>query len=100
MFIGRSIQPGINKNIVLNAQLMAARRRNPKQQVMVHSDQASQYSSYDWQAFPKDHDPEGGRNRQGNFLDNAAAGSFFQLLKRERIRESFIRTGASSLDKT
>jgi transposase InsO family protein len=43
MVIGWSMQSRITKDIVLNALLMAVWRRNPKQQVMVHSDQGSQY---------------------------------------------------------
>ena len=71
---------------------MAVWRRNPKQQVMVHSDQGSQYTSYDWQAFLKDHGLEGSMSRRGYFHDNAVAESFFQLLKRERIKRKIYST--------
>lgn len=65
---------------------MALWRRKPHQAVMVHSDQGSQYASEDWQAFPKAHNLAGSMSRRGNSHDNAVAESFFQLLKRERIR--------------
>jgi putative transposase len=39
-----------------------------------------------WQAFLKKHGLEGSMSRRGNCHDNAVAESFFQLLKRERIR--------------
>ncbi|MFC3122816.1 IS3 family transposase [Agaribacter flavus] len=84
--IGWSMQSRITKDIVLNALLMAVWRRNPKQQVMVHSDQGSQYTSHDWQAFLKANGLEGSMSRRGNCHDNAVAESFFQLLKRERIK--------------
>ena len=51
-----------------------------------HSDQGSQYSSHDWQAFLKAHNLVASMSRRGNCYDNAVAESFFQLLKRERIR--------------
>lgn len=41
--IGWSMQPRMTKDIVLNALLMAVRRRNPHRQVVVHTDQGSQY---------------------------------------------------------
>ena len=43
--ISWSMQPRMTKEIVLNALLMAVRRRNPQKQVLVHSDQGSQYKS-------------------------------------------------------
>jgi putative transposase len=85
--IGWSMQSRITKDIVLDALLMAVWRRSPKQQVMVHSDQGSQYTSLDWQAFLKVHGLEGSMSRRGNCHDNAVAESFFQLLKRERVKK-------------
>ena len=64
---------------------MAVWRRQPGK-VIVHSDQGSQFSSYDWQDFLKAHDLLASMSRRGNCHDNAVAESFFQLLKRERIR--------------
>ena len=47
--IGWSMQSRMTKDIVLNALLMAVWRRNPQKQVLVHSDQGSQYTSHEWQ---------------------------------------------------
>lgn len=85
--IGWSMQPQITKDLVLNALLMAVWRRKPSGPVLVHSDQGSQYSSHDWQDFLKTHGLEGSMSRRGNCHDNAVAESFFQLLKRERIKK-------------
>lgn len=63
-----------------------ALRRQPKQEVIVHSDQGSQFSSCDWQHFLKAHNLIASQSRRGNCHDNAVAESFSQLLKRERIR--------------
>lgn len=84
--IGWSMQSRIDRGLVLDALLMAVWRRQPKHEVIVHSDQGSQYGSHDWQAFLKAHGLVASMSRRGNCHDNAVAESFFQLLKRERIR--------------
>ncbi|EBR2642890.1 IS3 family transposase, partial [Salmonella enterica] len=90
--IGWSMQPRMTKEIVLNALLMALWRRNPQKAVLVHSDQGSQYTSYEWQSFLKSHGLEGSMSRRGNCHDNAVAESFFQLLKRERVKKKIYGT--------
>ncbi|EPU1180055.1 TPA: IS3 family transposase, partial [Klebsiella pneumoniae] len=90
--IGWSMQSRMTKDIVLNALLMAVWRRNPEKQVLVHSDQGSQYTSHEWQSFVKSHGLEGSMSRRGNCHDNAVAESFFQLLKRERIKKKIYGT--------
>ncbi|HHS9684271.1 TPA: IS3 family transposase, partial [Klebsiella pneumoniae] len=90
--IGWSMQSRMTKDIVLNALLMAVWRRNPEKQVLVHSDQGSQYTSHEWQSFLKSHGLEGSMSRRGNCHDNAVAESFFQLLKRERIKKKLYGT--------
>ncbi|HIH9016584.1 MULTISPECIES: IS3 family transposase [Enterobacteriaceae] len=90
--IGWSMQSRMTKDIVLNALLMAVWRRNPQKQVLVHSDQGSQYTSHEWQSFLKSHGLEGSMSRRGNCHDNAVAESFFQLLKRERIKKKIYAT--------
>ncbi|EIG9089349.1 TPA: IS3 family transposase [Serratia marcescens] len=90
--IGWSMQSRMTKDIFLNALLMAVWRRNPQKQVLVHSDQGSQYTSHEWQSFLKAHGLEGSMSRRGNCHDNAVAESFFQLLKRERIKKKIYGT--------
>jgi len=72
--------------IALQALLMAVWRGKPKGTVLVHSDQGSQFSSHEWRTFLSQHDLEASKSRRGNCHDNAVAESFFQLLKRARIR--------------
>ncbi len=90
--IGWSMGARMDKELALNALVMAVWRRQPKQTVMVHSDQGSQFSSYDWQDFLKAHNLQQSMSRRGNCHDNAVAESFFQLLKRERIRRKSYET--------
>lgn len=49
-------------------------------------------TSGDWQAFLKSHRIECSMSRRGNCHDNAVAESFFQLLKRERVRRKMYST--------
>ena len=86
------MQSRITKELALDALLMAVWRRNPLSTVTVHSDQGSQYASYDWQNFLQDHGLRGSMSRRGNCHDNAVAESFFQLLKRERVRRHVYAT--------
>ncbi|MQY52773.1 IS3 family transposase, partial [Rhodocyclus gracilis] len=84
--IGWSMRSRIDRELAINALLMAVWRRNPRTPVIVHSDQGRQYSSLDGQSFLKAHGLVASMSRRGNCYDNAVAESFFQLLKRERIR--------------
>jgi putative transposase len=72
--------------LVLQALLMAVWRGKPKNKVLIHSDQGSQFTSMDWASFLKHHNLEHSMSRRGNCHDNAVAESFFNLLKRERMR--------------
>ena len=53
--VGWSMQGRMDKELVVSALLMALWKRKPQQTVMIHSDQGSQFSSYEWQAFLKEH---------------------------------------------
>jgi putative transposase len=44
-----SMQSRMDKELVINALLMAIWKRKPNQSVMVHSEQDSQFSSFEWQ---------------------------------------------------
>lgn len=90
--IGWSMQSRQTTDVALQALLMAFWRRKPKNKVLVHSDQGSQFTSMDWAAFLRAHSLEHSMSRRGNCHDNAVAESFFNLLKRERIRRRTYRT--------
>ena len=90
--VGWSMASRIDAELVVNALLMAVWRRQPKEAVLVHSDQGSQFTGHDWQDFLRDHKLVSSMSRRGNCHDNAVAESFFQLLKRERIRRQIYTT--------
>ncbi|MCO6410978.1 IS3 family transposase [Hoeflea alexandrii] len=90
--VGWSIQSRQTTDVVLQALLMAVWRRKPKNRVVIHSDQGSQFTSMDWASFLRAHNLEHSMSRRGNCHDNAVAESFFNLLKRERIRRRTYKT--------
>lgn len=90
--IGWSMSSRIDKELAMSALLMAVWRRKPTAEVLVHSDQGSQFSSYDWRDFLASNNLVQSMSRRGNCHDNAVAESFFQLLKRERVRRKAYAT--------
>ena len=90
--VGWSMQNRQITDLVLQALLMAVWRRKPKNTVLIHSDQGSQFTSMDWASFLKAHNLEHSMSRRGNCHDNAVVESFFNLLKRERIRRRTYRS--------
>lgn len=94
--VGWSMQSRQTTDLVLQALLMAVWRRKPKERIMIHSDQGSQFTSMDWASFLKQHNLEHSMSRRGNCHDNAVAESFFNLLKRERVRRKTYRTRAEA----
>ena len=90
--VGWSMDSQIKTSLVVQALLMAIWRRRPKGEVIVHSDQGPQFTGREWGAFLRDHNLVPSMSRRGNCLDNAVAESFFQLLKRERIKRRIYST--------
>ncbi|NKB84059.1 IS3 family transposase [Ochrobactrum grignonense] len=90
--IGWAMQSRQTMDVVLQALLMAVWRRKPKDKVLIHSDQGSQFTSMDWASFLKHHNLVHSMSRRGNCHDNVVAESFFNLLKRERIRRKVYRS--------
>ena len=65
----------------------------------MHSDQGSQFSGHNWQDLLKAHRLKPSMSRRGNCHDNAVVESFFQLLKRERIkRQIYLPRDAARTD--
>ena len=94
--VGWSMQSRQTTDVVLQALLMAVWRRKPRNKVLIHSDQGSQFTSMEWASFLKVHNLEHSMSRRGNCHDNAVAENFFNLLKRERIRRRTYKTRAKA----
>jgi len=84
--VGWSMKTSLAREIVIDSLLMAVWRRKPQNKVIIHSDQGSQYGSFDCRKFCETHDLTPSMSRRGNCWDNAVAESFFSSLKKERIR--------------
>lgn len=89
--VGWSTKPTMARDLVLDALLMAVRRRKPKH-ALIHSDQGSQFGSEAWRRFCHAHHLEPSMSRRGNCWDNAVAESFFSSLKKERIKKRIYKT--------
>lgn len=90
--IGWSMKQTLAKEIVLDALLMAIWRRNPKREVIIHSDQGAQYGNDERKRFCSVHRLAPSMSRRGNCYDNAAVESFFSSLKKEKIRRYIFKT--------
>jgi putative transposase len=90
--VGWATSPTQHADVVLRALLVAVWRRKPPHGLVLHSDQGSQFTGGEWQAFLKTHGIVCSMSRHGNCHDNAVAESFFQLLKRERVKRRIYAT--------
>jgi putative transposase len=71
---------------------MAIQARHPKGKLIHHSDRGAQYTSDELRDELAKHGIEASMSKTGNCYDNAAAESFFGLLKRERVNRVRYRT--------
>ena len=90
--VGWSMDSQMKNNLIMKALMMAIWNRKPKNEIIIHSDQGSQYTSYEWRDFLKVNNFKMSNSRRGNCHDNATAESFFSLLKREKIRNQTYKT--------
>lgn len=63
------MKPTLSRELALGALMMAVWRRRPSSEVIVHSDQASQYGSDDWQRFCRANNLAPSMSRRGNCRD-------------------------------
>ena len=89
--VGWSMDKNMDRHLVIKALMMAVWGRQPKEAVLVHSDQGSQYGSADYLDFMKANNLEPSMSRRGNCHDNAVAESFFATLKK-RVTQKKIYT--------
>jgi putative transposase len=90
LIVGWAAQPTIHRELVLNAVLVAVRRRRPRG-TLIHSDQGTQFGSDAWRRFCRSNHLEPSMSRKGNCWDNAVAESFFSSRKKERIKKQIYK---------
>ena len=83
-------------DLVTDALAMAIWRRGKPDELLHHSDQASQYTSQQSQRLMADHSITCSMSRSGNVWDNPAMESFFSSLKTERTARKVYRTRNSA----
>jgi putative transposase len=94
--IGWSMRQSQDRELIMQAVMMALWQRPGVAPVILHSDRGTQYTSADYQAFLKDHGIVSSMSGVGSCYDNAVAESFFGLLKRERVNRRNYRTRAEA----
>ncbi len=83
--IGWSMKNHMRADLITDAFDAAIKQRSPDKNLLVHSDQGSQYASYIYQDIINHHGFTCSMSRKGNCWDNAPAESFFKTLKLECI---------------
>lgn len=84
--VGWSMSDRMTEDLAMQAITAAYWRRKPQEQVKLHSDQGSQYSSRQFRKLLDVYNIKPSMSRRGNCHDNAVAESFFSNLKKEKIR--------------
>jgi putative transposase len=84
--VGWSMDKKMDRHLVIRALMMAGWQRQPKQEVLEHSDQGSQYASHDYLNFMRDNNLKPSMSRHGNCHDNAVAENFFATFKKRVIK--------------
>jgi putative transposase len=90
--VGWSMSARQDRQLVLQAVLMALWQREDRSPVVLHSDRGCQFTSDEYQRFLKGHQIRSSMSAVGTCADNAAAESFFGMLKRERVNRRQYRT--------
>ena len=90
--IGWGMGHKMTTSLVTDTLAMAVKRQQPKQSVLLHSDQGSQFSSHEWQSSLKKQNITPSMSRRGNCYDNAVVESFFKTLKKECVKKKIFTT--------
>lgn len=96
LVVGWSMSPHQDRHLVVQAVLMALWQRPDHTPVILHSDRGCQFTSEEYQRFLAAHHITGSMSAVGSCADNAAAESFFGVLKRERVNRQQYRTRAEA----
>ena len=87
LVVGWSMQARMETRLVHDALTMAVWRRKPKNGLIIHSDQGSQFGSDAFARWCTENRLSPSMSRRGNCWDNAVAESFFSSLKSELIKK-------------
>lgn len=96
LVVGWSMSPRQDRQLVGQAVLMALWQRPARTPVILHSDRGCQFTSEEYQRLLEAHQVTGSMSAVGSCADNAAAESFFGVLKRERVNRQHYQTRAEA----
>ncbi len=99
LVVGWSMQARMETRLVLDALTMAVWRRKPKNSVIIHPNQGSQFGSDAFNRWCKDNHMSPSMSRRGNCWDKAVAESFFSSLKSELIKKRIYPTRTQAKSK-
>ena len=83
--VGWATADHLRAALACGALRMALAHRQPRGDLLHHSDRGVQYASAEYRVVLAEHDLEASMSRKGNCYDNAVAESFFSTLKRELV---------------
>ena len=92
VIVGWSMSHRQDRQLVIQAVLMALWQRQDKSPVILHSDRGCQFTSDEYQRFLSGHNLVCSMSAVGSAADNAAVEGFFGVLKRERVNRRQYRT--------
>ncbi|XPQ38634.1 IS3 family transposase [Wolbachia endosymbiont of Rhagoletis indifferens] len=75
----------MTKQLIVDSLLMAVNKRKPPENLLLHSDQGSQYTSQNYQFLLNTKNIISSMSHKGCCYDNSVAESFFSSLKRELL---------------
>lgn len=83
--VGWSMGKRMSERLVMDALNQAYGREHPRKGFIVHTDQGSQYTGFNFRALTSSLGGQCSNSRKGNPYDNAMMESFYRTLKREQI---------------
>ena len=92
LIVGWSMHHRQDRHMVMRAVEMAVWQRQEQNNVVLHSDRGTQFTSGDYQKLLKRENLTSSMSAVGHCADNAACEGFFGVLKRERINYRQYRT--------
>jgi len=86
--VGYHLSASMRASLVVTALRMAIIRRGTPKELLIHSDQGSQYDSVEFLTLLKQNGIQRSMSRLGNCYDNAVCESFFKTLKVELVYQT------------
>ncbi|EKC6408305.1 IS3 family transposase [Staphylococcus pseudintermedius] len=90
--IGWAMAPRMTKELVISALNKAYTIQEPREGLIHHSDQGSQYASIEYQNLLREKGIQSSMSRKGNCYDNACIESFHSIIKKELIHHQDYKT--------